>query len=245
MKAKTEKKLGKLKKQENKREKEKDIKEIENDILSSPKNINLFNKLIELFIKNIENKDEQNLNENIKTFTNILSYYLKDKTVKSSNELISFLYNKIELLYKIVIDSIIPEDNNESLDISFLLFLFKVFQQLTAFISEEKIYLLFKDLLWKLISLEVEISINVINSFYEQFDTIHYYNHIFDIFINILKNKMIKSQLEFINFYNFIINIKDLDSFFENENTNDKEEVKVNELKDKYQNIIISLINDK
>ena len=130
MKAKTEKKLGKLKKQENKREKEKDIKEIENDILSSPKNINLFNKLIELFIKNIENKDEQNLNENIKTFTNILSYYLKDKTVKSSNELISFLYNKIELLYKIVIDSIIPEDSNESLDISFLLFLFKVFQQL-------------------------------------------------------------------------------------------------------------------
>ena len=245
MKAKTEKKLGKLKKQENKREKEKDIKEIENDILSSPKNINLFNKLIELFIKNIENKDVQNLNENIKTFTNILSYYLKDKTVKSSNELISFLYNKIELLYKIVIDSIIPEDNNESLDISFLLFLFKVFQQLTAFISEEKIYLLFKDLLWKLISLEVEISINVINSFYEQFDTIHYYNHIFDIFINILKNKMIKSQLEFINFYNFIINIKDLDSFLENENTNDKEEVKVNELKDKYQNIIISLINDK
>ena len=56
---------------------------------------------------------------------------------------------------------------------------------------------------------------------------------------------MIKSQLEFINFYNFIINIKDLDSFLENENTNDKEEVKVNELKDKYQNIIISLINDK
>ena len=245
MKAKSGKKFGKLKTQKNYKENEKEIKDIESDILSSPKNINLFNKLIEIFIKNIENKDEHKLKENIDSFKNILSYYLKDKNVKSSNELISFLNNKTELIYKIIIDSIMPEDNNELLDESFLLIFFNAFHELTSFISEDKINSHFQNLLWKLISSEEEISINVINSFYEQFNNISYYNHIFDVFINILKNKMIKSQSEFINFYNFITNINDLDSFLENENKNDQEELKINELKDKYQNIIISLINDK
>ena len=95
MKAKSGKKFGKLRTQKNNKENEKEIKDIESDILSSPKNINLFNKLIEIFIKNIENKDENKLKENIDSFKNILSYYLKDKNVKSSNELISFLNNKI------------------------------------------------------------------------------------------------------------------------------------------------------
>ena len=245
MKAKSGKKFGKLRTQKNNKENEKEIKDIESDILSSPKNINLFNKLIEIFIKNIENKDEHKLKENIDSFKNILSYYLKDKNVKSSNELISFLNNKIELIYKIIIDSIMPEDNNESLDESFLLIFFNAFHELTSFISEDKKNSHFQNLLWKLISSEGEISINVVDSFYEQFNNIPYYNHIFDVFRNILKNKMIKSQSEFINFYKFITNINDLDSFLENENKNVQEELKINELKEKYQNIIISLINDK
>ena len=72
-------------------QKEKGIKEIENDILSSPKNINLFNKLIEIFINNIENKDEEKMREIMNSLKNILTYFLKNENVKSSNELITFL----------------------------------------------------------------------------------------------------------------------------------------------------------
>ena len=79
-------------------QKEKGINEIEKDILSSPKNINLVNKLIELFINNIESKEEQKLREIINSFKNILNYYLKDDSVKSSNELVIFLNDKLQLI---------------------------------------------------------------------------------------------------------------------------------------------------
>ena len=221
-------------KQDNKKEKEKTIGEIEKDILSSPKNINLLNKLIELFINHLENKNEEKLSQIIISLKNIFSYYLKDKNVKSSNELISFLNNKIELIYKIILDSI-----SNNIDSS-LAIIFNVFDELINFISDSQINSLFDELLWKLISSKEEISINIINIFYGVFNSIIYYNYIFDNFLSILNNKKIKTKSEFINFYNYIINITDLDSFSENE-----EDANINELKEKYQNIIINLINDK
>ena len=245
MKGKIRNKLEKRKDQNNKNKKEKEIKELEDEIISSPKNINLFNRLIELFIKNIEDKDKQKLNENINSIKNILNHYLKDENIKTSNELISFLDKKIELINKIIIDSIVSLDTNESLDESLINLSFYSVHELIGFISEEKIKQLFKELLWKLISFEEEISINIINNFYDHFNNIYYYNHIFDVFLDILTNKQIKTDSEFINFYNFIININDLDSFLENENSQNEEELKVNELKEKYQNIIINLINEK
>ena len=238
MKVKNVKKLESKKKQENKKEKEKSMKEIEKDILSSPKNINLFNKLIESFIKNLEDKNEEKLNGNLISFKNILSYYLKDKNVKSSNELISFLENKIELIYKIIIDSLSPSDNIDTI-------IFNIFHELINFVPENKIKSLFNEFLWKLISSEEEISINIINSFFDQFNNINYYNQIFDIYLDILKNKKIKTKSEFTNFFNFIINISDIDSFLQNEKNLNEEETKINELKEKYQNIIINLINEK
>ena len=238
MKVKNAKKLESKKKQENKKEKEKAIKEIENDILSSPKNINLFNKLIESFIKNLEDINEEKLNGNLISFKNILSYYLKDKNVKSSNELISFLENKIELIYKIIIDSLSPSDNIDSI-------IFNIFHELINFVPEDKIKSLFNEFLWKLISSEEEISINIINSFFAQFNNIYYYNQIFDVYLDILRNKKIKTKSEFTNFFNFIINIYDIDSFLQNEKNLIEEETKINELKEKYQNIIINLINEK
>ena len=233
-------------KNENKNKKEKGIKQIEADILSSPKNINLFNKLIESFINDIENKEEQKLNEDINSIKIILSYYLKDENIKSSKELILFLNGKIELLYKIIFDSISSMDNIESYDEAFLIILFNIFHELIDFVQEEKIYSLFKQLISTLIYLKLDISKESITSFYEQFNSINYYNYIFDTFLELLKNKKIQKENDFNNFYNFVTNINDLDSLLEeNDMKNEQEDAKLNELKEKYQNIIINLLNEK
>ena len=233
-------------KNENNNKKEKGIKQIEADILSSPKNINLFNKLIESFINDIENKEEQKLNEDINSIKIILSYYLKDENIKSSKELILFLNGKIELLYKIIFDSISSMDNIESYDEAFLIILFNIFHELIDFVQEEKIYSLFKQLISTLIYLKLDISKESITSFYEQFNSINYYNYIFDTFLELLKNKKIQKENDFNNFYNFVTNINDLDSLLEeNDMKNEQEDAKLNELKEKYQNIIINLLNEK
>ena len=227
-------------------QKEKGINEIENDILSSPKNINLFNKLIEIFINNIENKDEEKIREIMNSLKNILTYFLKNDNVKSSNELITFLNDKIQLIYKIILDSIFSTDIDE--DESFLTIIFNIFYELINFIPEDKVNSLFNDFISKVISIEKEISPSIINSFYEQFNTISYYNYIFNSFLDILTSKKIKNQNEFNNFYFFVTNINDLDSLLEiNDNNlnNEDDERKLNELKEKYQNIIINFVNEK
>ena len=239
-------KKSKQKEVKNKKiQKEKGINDIENDILSSPKNINLFNKLIEIFINNIENKDEEKIREIMNSLKNILTYFLKNENVKSSNELITFLNDKIQLIYKIILDSIFSTDIDE--DESFLTIIFNIFYELINFIPEDKVNSLFNDFISKLISIEKEISPGIINSFYEQFNTISYYNYIFNSFLDILTSKKIKNQNEFNNFYFFVTNINDLDSLLEinDNNLNNEEETKINELKEKYQNIIINLINEK
>jgi U3 small nucleolar RNA-associated protein 19 len=104
---------------------------------------------------------------------------------------------------------------------------------------------LFNELISKLISLEKDISIDIINNFYEIFNSIYFYKHIFDSFLSILNNKKIKNQNEFNNFYNLVIYINDLDSFLDNSDSNINNEEELNELKGKYQNIIINLINEK
>ena len=240
-------KKSKQKEVKNKKiQKEKGINEIENDILSSPKNINLFNKLIEIFINNIENKDEEKIREIMNSLKNILTYFLKNENVKSSNELITFLNDKIQLIYKIILDSIFSSDIDE--DESFLTIIFNIFYELINFIPEDKVNSLFNDFISKLISIEKEISPSIINSFYEQFNTISYYNYIFNSFLDILTSKKIKNQNEFNNFYFFVTNINDLDSLLEiNDNNlnNEDDERKLNELKEKYQNIIINFVNEK
>ena len=258
MKAKNLKKVKITQNKDFKKEKEIIIKDYEKEILSSAKNINLFNKLIELFIENIENKNIEKLSEINISFKNILSYYLNHKNIKSSKELISFLESKIELIYKIIIDTISSSDNSElMLDESLLKILFKIFHEIIAFIPNEKINYEFNELLSKWILSEIELSSENINIFYNQFNTINYYNYIFDILLDILKNKKIKSNIEFSNIYNFIININDLDTLLEEkvqdeeeemegeDDKNKEEEIKINELKEKYQNIIINLINEK
>ena len=240
-------KKSKQKEVKNKKiQKEKGINEIENDILSSPKNINLFNKLIEIFINNIENKDEEKIREIMNSLKNILTYFLKNENVKSSNELITFLNDKIQLIYKIILDSIFSSDIDE--DESFLPIIFHILYELINFIPEDKVNSLFNDFISKLISIEKEISPSIINSFYEQFNTISYYNYIFNSFLDILTSKKIKNQNEFNNFYFFVTNINDLDSLLEiNDNNlnNEDDERKLNELKEKYQNIIINFVNEK
>ena len=240
-------KKSKQKEVKNKKiQKEKGINEIENDILSSPKNINLFNKLIEIFINNIENKDEEKIREIMNSLKNILTYFLKNENVKSSNELITFLNDKIQLIYKIILDSIFSSDIDE--DESFLPIIFHILYELINFIPEDKVNSLFNDFISKLISIEKEISPSIINSFYEQFNTISYYNYIFNSFLDILTSKKIKNQNEFKNFYFFVTNINDLDSLLEiNDNNlnNEDDERKLNELKEKYQNIIINFVNEK
>ena len=240
------KKLNQKEVKNKKIQKEKGINEIENDILSSPKNINLFNKLIEIFINNIENKDEEKIREIMNSLKNILTYFLKNDNVKSSNELITFLNDKIQLIYKIILDSIFSTDIDE--DESFLTIIFNIFYELINFIPEDKVNSLFNDFISKLISIEKEISPSIINSFYEQFNTISYYNYIFNSFLDILTSKKIKNQNEFNNFYFFVTNINDLDSLLEiNDNNlnNEDDERKLNELKEKYQNIIINFVNEK
>lgn len=155
-------------------QKEKGINEIEKDILSSPKNINLVNKLIELFINNIESKEEQKLREIINSFKNILNYYLMDDSVKSSTELVIFLNNKLQLIYKIILDIEI----NEEFDESFLSTIFNIFHELINFVPKDKLNSLFNELISKLIFLEKDISNDIINNFYEKFNSIYFYNYI-------------------------------------------------------------------
>ena len=136
-------KKSKQKEVKNKKiQKEKGINEIENDILSSPKNINLFNKLIEIFINNIENKDEEKIREIMNSLKNILTYFLKNENVKSSNELITFLNDKIQLIYKIILDSIFSSDIDE--DESFLPIIFHILYELSSFYSNNLFLILFK-----------------------------------------------------------------------------------------------------
>ena len=190
-----------------------EIKDYENNILSSPKNINLFNKLIQLFIDNFENKNENKNNEIIESFKNILNYYLMDKNIKSSKEIISFFENKIELIFKIILDII--SNNNDKFDMAILFMIFNTFYELINFVSDNKIKFLFEQLLEKLIFNNIGLSQEIIISFYEKFNSIFYYEQIFDCLLNIIKNKKIKNEKEFHNFYIFIINIKDLDNFLE------------------------------
>jgi len=221
------------------------IKEYENNIISSAKNINLFNKLIESFIENIENKDEKKINEIINSFKNILTYYLMDKNIKSSNELISFFENKIELIYKILFD-LISNTKSNILDESLLPIIFNAFVGLIIFVSNNKIQNLIQELVEKIILNNIEISQNTPISFYDKFNTIFYYQHIFDSLLNIIKNKKIKNEIEFNNLYIFIINIKDLDNLLEENEINDEDKkTEINNLKDMYQNIIINMLNEK
>ena len=214
------------------------IKEYENNIISSAKNINLFNKLIESFIENIENKDEKKINDIINSFKNILTYYLMDKNIKSSNELISFFENKIELIYKILFD-LISNTKSNILDESLLPIIFNVFVGLIIFVSNNKIQNLIQELVEKIMLNNIEISQNTPISFYDKFNTIFYYQHIFDSLLNIIKNKKIKNEIEFNNLYIFIINIKDLDNLLEENEINDEDKkTEINNLKDMYQNII-------
>ena len=221
------------------------IKEYENNIISSAKNINLFNKLIESFIENIENKDEKKINDIINSFKNILTYYLMDKNIKSSNELISFFENKIELIYKILFD-LISNTKSNILDESLLPIIFNVFVGLIIFVSNNKIQNLIQELVEKIMLNNIEISQNTPISFYDKFNTIFYYQHIFDSLLNIIKNKKIKNEIEFNNLYIFIINIKDLDNLLEENEINDEDKkTEINNLKDMYQNIIINMLNEK
>ena len=221
------------------------IKEYENNIISSAKNINLFNKLIESFIENIENKDEKKINDIINSFKNILTYYLMDKNIKPSNELISFFENKIELIYKILFD-LISNTKSNILDESLLPIIFNVFVGLIIFVSNNKIQNLIQELVEKIILNNIEISQNTPISFYDKFNTIFYYQHIFDSLLNIIKNKKIKNEIEFNNLYIFIINIKDLDNLLEENEINDEDKkTEINNLKDMYQNIIINMLNEK
>ena len=227
-----------------------EIKDYENNILSSPKNINLFNKLIQLFIDNFENKNENKNNEIIESFKNILNYYLMDKNIKSSKEIISFFENKIELIFKIILDII--SNNNDKFDMAILFMIFNTFYELINFVSDNKIKFLFEQLLEKLIFNNIGLSQEIIISFYEKFNSIFYYEQIFDCLLSIIKNKKIKNEKEFHNFYIFIINIKDLDNFLEIEDNKSEEEEKnknneeeINKLKEKYQNIITNILNEK
>ena len=234
------------------------IKELENNILSSPKNINLFNKLIEILIEGFENKNEKDINEIIISFKNILTYYLMDKNIKSSKELISFFENKIELIYKILFDLISNSNNNNNiLDESLLLIIFNVFEQLINFVSNDKIKFLFQRMLDNLILNKSMISQNISISFYDKFQSIFYYKNIFECLFDIIKNKKIKNEIQFNNFYYFVINIKDLDYLLEDNNIEDEEEdnkkekneeeekEEINKLKESYQNIITTMLNEK
>ena len=236
------------------------VKEYENKILNSPKNINLFNKLIELFIENIENKDEKKINEINDSIHNILTYYLMDKNIKSSDEIITFFENKIELLYKILFDLISNNNNsnNDILDKSLLFVIFNIFSKFINFVSNDKIKILFQQLIENLIMCKIEISQEISIYFYEKFDSIFYYNQIFDSLLTIIQKKIINNENEFNIFFSLIINIKDLDNYLqvEEENNSDededmikeKEKEKENEiniLKEKYQNIITSMLNEK
>jgi len=256
-------KKNEVKKDENKKKVNK-IKEYENNILSSPKNINLFNKLIEYFIDYLDNKNEKKIDEIIDSFKNILTYYLMDKNIKSSNEIISFFEDKIELLFKILFDlmSNNDSDNNDDKDndnsSKALLLIFNIFNELINFVSAQKVEHFFQKLIENLIFRKNRISEETAIYFYNKFNNIPFYNHIFNVLYDIIKSKKIKNEIEFDNFYSMIININDLDNLSgedaqsEEKDINEKDEKdgkngknEIESLKEKYQDIIISVLNEK
>ena len=257
-------KKNEVKKEENKKKLNK-IKEYENNILSSPKNINLFNKLIESFIDYLDNKNEKKIDEIIDSFKNILTYYLMDKNIKSSNEIISFFEDKIELLFKILFDLISNDDNDNNDDKDkdndndnsnkTLLLIFNIFNELINFVSDQKVEHFFQKLIENLIFRKNRISEETSNYFYNKFNDISFYNHIFNVLYNIIKNKKIKNEIEFDNFYSMIININDLDNLSDEDDQSDGKEIngkdgkngknEIESLKEKYQDIITSVLNEK
>ena len=252
-------KKNEVKKEENKKKLNK-IKEYENNILSSPKNINLFNKLIESFIDYLDNKNEKKIDEIIDSIKNILTYYLMDKNIKSSNEIISFFEDKIELLFKILFDLISNDDNDNNDDKDkdndnsnkTLLLIFNIFNELINFVSAQKVENFFQKLIENLIFRKNRISEETSIYFYNKFNNISFYHHIFNVLYDIIKNKKIKNEIEFDNFYSLIININDLDNLLDADVQSDEKDIKekngkneIEALKEKYQDIIISVLNEK
>ena len=252
-------KKNEVKKDENKKKVNK-IKEYENNILSSPKNINLFNKMIESFIDYLDNKNEKKISEIIDSFKNILTYYLMDKNIKSSNEIISFLEDKIELLFKILFDLMSNDDhdNNDDKDNDndnlnkTLLLIFNIFNELINFVSAQKVEHFFQKLIENLIFRKNRISEETAIYFYNKFNNIPFYNHIFNVLYDIIKNKKIKNEIEFDNFYSMIININELDNLSDEDAQSEEKDInekggknEIESLKEKYQDIIISILNEK
>lgn len=247
-------KKNETKKEENQKKSNK-IKEYEKSILSSPKNINLFNKLIESFIDNLDNKNEKKVDEVIDSFKNILTYYLMDKNIKSSNEIISFFEDKIELLFKIIFDLMSNDDtddkdkDNDNSNKTLLL-IFKIFHELINFVSDQKVEHFFQKLIENIIFRKNIISDETSIEFYNKFNEISFYHNIFNSLYDIIKNKKIKNETEFNNFYSMITNINDLDNLSEAQS--DEKDInekggnnEIEALKEKYQDIITSVLNEK
>jgi U3 small nucleolar RNA-associated protein 19 len=188
-------------------------------------------------IGNLENDDENKIYEIMDDIKNILSYYLMDENIKSSNEVIKFFQEKIELIYKILNDIVI--NNEYEKQISKVL---NIFNEFLLYVSNIKRRELFHQLLEKII-INIKESKDISIIFYTNINHT-YYNDIFECLNDIINSKKMNKTNELINIYNFIVNIKDIDSLFNNDDNEEKEKKK-NDLKEKYQNLITNMLNEK
>lgn len=204
------------------------LSSLQDEIISNPKEINKINVICEAVINDIQSINKVKTDKEISVLTTILNHYLKSPKIKPSKELISFLDSKVDLLFKIIFDLSTIE-----LDVDSAKIIFSVFKSMITFKDRIDTHLpLYTHLINSFILTNEYIYHDIILLFIKNFKK--NYNFIFDAIIKEKEEKLVdgKGSVNMIyNLYNFLIGISELDDDID--------------LKQKYQEIIIFLINHK
>ena len=201
---------------------------ISEEIINNPKEINKLNIIYEKLITEIENNNLNNIIKLNDIIKKIYDNFLNNKDIFISKELNTYLFNKIETIFKIIFEYI-KTSNSEILNYEIF---FEIFLNFIEFINNEQNKNNYFNNLIEIIIFNKEfISLDIISYFNKKFKK--YKKYIFSSILN--NNNKILEKTNIINTlyntYNYLISIKKL-----NEENNEKL---------LYQNILILLINNK
>ena len=195
------------------------LSSIQKEIISNPKEINKINIICESLITDLQSKNQEKVEKTLSLLVTIFTHFLKSPKIKPSNELRNFLNSKIDIIFKLLF-----ELSSIDLDIETAEIVFSSFNTVIPFKEQKEN--LYSSLVDNVIFSEEYIEHDIILLFIESFS-----NEFDKIFTSILKDKDSKltNNNTIYNLYNFLIGVSSLDD---------------DTLKEKYQNIMISLINN-
>ena len=201
---------------------------ISEEIINNPKEINKLNIIYEKLITEIENNNLNNIIKLNDIIKKIYDNFLNNKDIFISKELNTYLFNKIETIFKIIFEYI-KTTNSEIFNYEIF---FEIFLNFIEFINNEQNRNNFFNNLIEIIIFNKEfISLDIILIFKKKFKK--YKKNIFSSILN--NNNKILEKTNNINIlyntYNYLISIKKLNE--------------ENDEKLLYQNILIKLMNNK